>query len=243
MWGNKMAQDMTFPVSSLHESCCGVQALLSAEISCTYLGSQQGPMPQLTSCASASCSMCDPFFFLTPHYPTCFCMLSNHAPQGRMRKDETVLRWVAGCCEIFTAIHFCSHEPFPWASPGGVKQCLFRVEVSWPRDPACSLLWPERTQGTLLSPGDTRQCACPRQCLCLLLSLCWVSSLGISSSVTPGGEAAPTCRLSRRGVLWGKRLLFPVPPLAQPKAWASPEQGRGKQVEVFGSWVNLEGIS
>lgn len=131
--------------------------------------------------------------------------------------------------QMYTAIHLCSLEPFPWTSPGGARQCLLRVEVSQPRDSARSLLWPERTQGTLLaSPGDTRHCVCPRQCPCLLLPLCWVSSLGSSSSFMPGGEAAPACRLSRRTVLWGKGS-FPVPPPAQPKAWASPEQGQGKQ--------------
>lgn len=89
MWGNKMA----LPVSSLTSPAVESKALLSAEISCTCLGSQQGPVPQLTSYADASCSMCDPFFFLTPcyltcyptYYLTCFCMLSNHTPQGRMR--------------------------------------------------------------------------------------------------------------------------------------------------------------
>lgn len=44
----------------------------------------------------------------------------------------------------------------------------------------------------------------------------------------PGGEAAPTCRLSGR-VSCGEKGCFPVPLPAQPKARASPEQGQGKQ--------------
>lgn len=77
------------------------------------------------------------------------------------------------------------------------------------------LLTAERLQGIFLPlSGDTSQQPCPSQRPCLLLSPCWVSSLGISSSIMPGGEAALTCRLSRRGAPWGQELL-PCPPCSR----------------------------
>lgn len=155
---------------------------------------------------------------------------------------ETVLRCAAGCSEN-SAQTQCS-LPFPFAAmnlfhghlleePGSA--CL---EWRYPRDPACSLLWPQRSQGIVLhSSGDTRQRACPRHCPCLLLSLCWVSSLGISSSVMPGGEAAPTGRLSRRGVPRGKKAASLSPLQHSQKHGQALSKGGGsrKQQEVFGS--------
>lgn len=69
----------------------------------------------------------------------------------------------------------------------------------------------------------------------------------LACSCRPAGSAAwesvPVLRLeekqhqhagSAEEISYGEKGCFPVPPPAQPKAWASPEQGQGKQEAAGG---------
>lgn len=116
---------------------------------------------------------------------------------------------------------FAAHEPFLWPSRGGPSSVCAEHRGHSPETLPAGCFWPERLQ-SIFSPfsGESSQNLCSSQCPCLLLSLCWVSSLGISSSIVPGGEAAQTCRLSRRGIPWGQEL-FPCSPFNRPVRAAS----------------------
>lgn len=66
---------------------------------------------------------------------------------------------------MYPVIHFSSHEPSSWASLGGARLPLFRVEVSQPRDPAhCFGLRGPRTSsgapGSVPALDSVLACSC-----------------------------------------------------------------------------------